>query len=62
MKRTEINYYGTKVDCIYIDYRDNEGNYTVELMNVLIDHQSLEPLINENVWDELQHLIYEQSL
>lgn len=58
MKFIEINYYGTKVDCVYVDYRNDEGMYTIELMNVLIDNKTLEPFITEDVWSELESLIY----
>lgn len=58
MKRIEIDYYGTKVNCVYVDYRDNEGSYTVELLNVLVDNTSIQGLLSENIWDELQQEIY----
>lgn len=58
MKITELNYYGTNVKCVYVDYRDNEGSYTVELLNVLVDNTSIEGLLSENIWDDLQQEIY----
>lgn len=58
MKTTELDYYGTKVKCVYVDYRDNEGAYTLELLNVLVDNTSIEGLLSENIWDELQQEIY----
>ena len=47
MKTTELDYYGTKVKCVY-----------VELLNVLVDNTSIEGLLSENIWDELQQEIY----
>jgi hypothetical protein len=62
MRNTIVDYYGVKLNCIYQAYRDIDGEYTVIIDNILVGEHTISPLINEDIWEYLEHLVLEQTI